>query len=101
MEVPLHGFLGIGVLPVAVLQLAVGDGEGFAGGVAEGEVEGGRVGVVAEAEYFEGLYHAHFGGVFIGFDSLGHEFLDIVPKGVVALVYGQRLERNFSLRWQC
>ena len=42
MEVPFFGFLGVGVLPVAVLQLAVGEGEGFAGGVAEGEVEGGR-----------------------------------------------------------
>ena len=42
VEVPLHGFLGVVVLPVAVLQLAVSDGEGFAGGVAEGEVEGGR-----------------------------------------------------------
>ena len=99
MEVPLHSFLGVVVLPVAVLQLAVSDGEGFAGGVAEREVEGGRVGVVAEAEDFEGFHHAHFGGVFIGFDSLGHKALDVVSEGVVALVNGQRLERNFSLRW--
>ena len=42
VEVPLHGFLGVVVLPVAVFQLAVSDGEGFTGGVAEGEVEGGR-----------------------------------------------------------
>lgn len=99
MEVPFYGFLCIVVLPVAVLQLAVGDGKGFASGVAEGEVEGGRMGVVVEAEDFEGFHHTHFGGVFISFDSLGHEFLDIVPEGVVALVNGQRLERNFSLRW--
>lgn len=42
VEIPFYGFLGVVVLPVAVLQLAVGDGKGFASGVAEGEVEGGR-----------------------------------------------------------
>lgn len=89
MEVPLDGFFGVLILPVAVFQLLVCHGQRLAVGIAEVEVELGVVDIVAQGEDLERLQHGHFGGVSVGLNGSGDKFLDIVPKVAVALVNGQ------------
>ena len=70
-EIPEGVFLGIALLPVAVLQFVVRKGHHLAVSKAKGKMQELILTVIKQGEEFHRLYNAHHAGVFPAFDGLG------------------------------
>ena len=86
---PFDGFVGIAVLPVAVLELVIGQSVDFPIGIAQGEVELCGIGIIDQGEDFHRLQQAHFGHGFSAFNGFLDKFPYLLPEGVVAVKCGQ------------